>query len=146
MTQPATAGGASGSSVPPPASIRVDLRGLLVALVLVPQSYPRNRFYELYRQPAAHRTRRRAALLRGVIADLTQGAGNVTIERGDGYVVLRYRLEDVGVSRMSRIDDDELAVVKLALERSGRSHALDPVDEDALQRIRPHLRSLFHGS
>lgn len=121
----------------------VDLRGLLVALVLVPQSYPRNRFYELYRQPEARRVRRRAALLRGVIADLTHGASEVTVERGQDFVILRYQLHDVGVRRVSRIDDDELAVVKLALDRSGKEHALDPVDQGALQRIRPHLRSLF---
>ena len=57
---------------------------------------------------------------------------------------LRYRLDDLGVVRMSRIDDDELAVVKLALERSGKPHPLDPVDQDALRRIRPHLHSLFN--
>ncbi len=122
---------------------RVDPRGLLVALVLVPQSYPRNRFFELYRQPEARRVRRRAALLRSVISDLTQGASNLVVERGDGFVILRYRLHDLGASRMSRIDDDELAVVKLALERSGKSHGLDPVDQEALRRVRPHLRSLF---
>ncbi len=123
--------------------IEVDPRGLLVALVLVPHSYPRNRFYELYRKPEARRVRRRAALLRSVIGDLTSGATDVTIHRGDGHVVLRYKLDDLGVVRTSRIDDDELAVVKLVLERSGKPHVLDPVDGDALRRIRPHLRSLF---
>lgn len=122
----------------------VDLSGLLVALVLVPQSYPRNRFYELYREPGARRVRRRAAQLRALIADLRQDASEVTIERGDGFVVLRYQLHDVGVTRLSRVDHDELALVKLVLERSGQKHALDPVDEDAIRRIRPHLRNLFH--
>jgi hypothetical protein len=116
---------------------------LLVALVLVPQSYPRNRFFDLFQQPEARRVRRRAALLRGVIADLAHHAAGVTVERREGYVILRYRLEELGAVRMSRIDDDELAVVKLVLERSGRPHALDPVDQDAVRRIRPHLRSLF---
>ncbi len=138
--------GAAGSEqdvAEQPVVLDVDLRGLLVALVLVPQSYPRNRFYELYRRPEARRVRRRAALLRGVIADLTHAASNVRVQRGDGHVIVRYRLEEVGVERMSRIDDDELAVVKLVLERSGKSHALDPVDQDALRRVRPHLRKLF---
>lgn len=125
------------------AGLSVDPRGLLVALVLVPHSYPRNRFYELYRQPAARRARRRAALLRSVIADLTDGASGVTVKRAEGEVTLRYRLDELGVIRTSRLDDDELAVVKLALERSGKPHALDPVDKDALRRIRPHLRSLY---
>jgi hypothetical protein len=114
-----------------------------VALVLVPESYPRNRFYELYRQPEARRVRRRAALLRSVIADLTDDASEVTVERGTGHVVLRYRLDELGVVRTSRIDDEELAVVKLALERAGCPHALDPVDDDALRQVQPHLRALF---
>lgn len=127
----------------PDPSPSIDLAGLLVALVLVPQSYPRNRFYELYREPGARRVRRRAVQLRALIADLRKDASEVTTERGDGYVILRYQLADVGVTRLSRVDDDELALVKLVLERSGQKHALDPVDEDALRRIRPHLRNLF---
>jgi hypothetical protein len=116
----------------------IDLDALLVALVLVPQSYPRNRFYELYGDPAARRVRRRAALVRGIIADLGSGAVDVAVERGGQKTILRYRHEKLGTTRMSLLSEDELALVQLVVDRA-------PVgaDSDALARVRPLLMKLF---
>ncbi len=121
----------------------IDTSGLLVALVLVPESYPRNRFFELYRQPAARRVRRRAALIRGIIAELRGGVAELTVERKGQVSTLRYRLPDVGVSRLSRLDEDELAVLTIALERSGDAGVLRDVDTGAMDRILRHLANLF---
>jgi len=96
---------------------RVDLDSLLVALVLVPHSYPRNRFYQLFRDPDAYRVRRRAALLRSLIADLSGDADKVTIERRDGGVSLSYLLVDVSVQRTTFVDERELELVTYAVSR-----------------------------
>ncbi len=101
---------------------RVDLEALLVALVLVPHSYPRNRFFDLFRWPEARNTRRRAALLRSVIADFATGeADQIVVGLQGATVVLRYHLAEPGLHRTTRLDRDELALIKLALERSARS-------------------------
>lgn len=116
----------------------VDLDGLLVALVLVPKSYPRNRFYELFRDPAARRVRRRAALVRSIIADLADGASDVVIEARSSAAILRYRQEKLGATRTSLLSDDELALVQLVLERPRLG-----ADPDAVARVHPHLLKLF---
>jgi hypothetical protein len=131
---------------------RVDLDALLVALVLVPHSFPRNRFYALYREPEARRVRRRAALLRSLVADLADDAEDVTLTpTGERTVRLRYQKSDVGAVRVTRLNRDELALVSYALKRVGGS--LDAVSslggswpervDDALERIEPSLWRLF---
>jgi hypothetical protein len=127
----------------------VDLDALLVALVLVPHSYPRNRFFGLYGHPPARRVRRRAALVRSVIADLSNGAADVQLERRARGARLRYRLPDVGARRTTLLSEDELALVKLGVERARATMdetplaALDGVDPDASSRLAAVLRRLF---
>ncbi|MEM9694972.1 MAG: hypothetical protein AAGA56_20690 [Myxococcota bacterium] len=94
----------------------VDLDALLVALVLVPHSYPRNRFFRWFQHPEAARVRRRAAHLRSVVTDLTTEVTEVTVaHRADG-VCLRYRLVAFGATRTVEISADELALVAVALD------------------------------
>ncbi|MBI4700459.1 MAG: hypothetical protein HY744_04710 [Deltaproteobacteria bacterium] len=80
---------------------RVDLDGLLVALVLVPGSYSRNRFSGLYEWPPARRVRRRAARLRAIARELASvlGAAGGRVERRavGADVVLGYRLPKLGL-------------------------------------------------
>ena len=100
---------------------RVDLEALLVALVLVPHSYPRNRFFDLYRWPAARNVRRRAALLRSVIADLASGeAEQVAADPQGEAFMLRYHLPEPGLHRTTRLSVDELTLVLLAQRRAGK--------------------------
>ncbi|MBW2456465.1 MAG: hypothetical protein JRI68_18250 [Deltaproteobacteria bacterium] len=137
---------------------RVDLEALLVALVLVPHSYPRNRFFDLFRWPDARDVRRRAALLRSVIADLATGeAAGVAADLRGASVVLRYHLPEFGLYRTTRLGRDELALIKLALQRSdggardpgrpGRAAALAPlrqwVDDREVARLVAKLERLF---
>ena len=65
----------------------LSLDGLLCALVIAPQVYARNRFFELFEQPALRRVRRRATLLRGVIRQLTNTRGH----RGEVVGILSER-------------------------------------------------------
>jgi hypothetical protein len=126
---------------------RVDLDALLVALVLVPHSYPRNRFYALYSRPEAFSVRRRAALLRSLIADLTGEASDVTISRERDVMTLRYALPEMGARRSTRLNAQELAIVKLAVERleepgdAQRLACLSQVDQ--LPSVTPLLERLY---
>jgi len=97
---------------------RVDRGALLVALVLVPHSYPRNKFFQLYRDPDAAAVRRRAARLRSIITDLAGDAEELSLEvDASGEATLSYRLDDLGATRVCHLDPTELALVKLATER-----------------------------
>jgi hypothetical protein len=132
---------------------RFDLDALLVALVLVPRSYPRNRFFTMYRWPPARRVRRRAARLRSLIADLCDAAEAVEIERGLRGMRLRYRLKDMDARRETMLSEQELALVKLGVERAsgaiapgGLHEALGEVDPAATARLAPLLRRLYDGS
>ncbi len=120
----------------------VDLDGLLVALVLVPHSYSRNRFFALFRRQEAARVRRRAALLRSVIAELVDEDVEVDLSREDGRVVLRYDLPELGARRESHLSEDELALVDMVVRRSRPDLVFD-VRAEARDRIAPALERLF---
>ena len=97
--------------------LSIDRGALLVALVLVPHSYPRNKFFQLYRDPGAAAVRRRAARLRTIIADLAGDADDLRIQTAPGDTTLSYRLDELGATRVCQLDDTELALVKLAVDR-----------------------------
>ena len=120
----------------------VDLDALLVALVLVPGSYPRNKFFEMFKHPGAHEVRRRAALLRSLVTDLLSDATDVEIERGDEQLTLSYRRPELGVRRTTVLHDTELALVKYAVERVRPRPDLD-ADEGAVSSIAPLLERLY---
>lgn len=119
----------------------VDLEALLVALVLVPQSYPRNRFFHMFRRPAAHAVRRRAALLRSVIADLCDEAADIHVEPQRRGVALCYQLPELGVRRTTLLERAELALVKHAVDRkrAGVPLPADPVRAAQLERVLSRL-------
>jgi hypothetical protein len=131
---------------------RIDLDGLLVALVLVPHSYPRNRFFGLYKLPAARRVRRRAARLRSLVRELRDDACQVKLERVGDETRLRYVLPEVDSRRTAYLNEVELALVKLTLARAAAPggsgdgsarRALDALEIAAEQRIAPLLARLF---
>jgi hypothetical protein len=112
------------ASAPSAAVPKVDLEGLLCALVLVPTSYSRNRFFGVFEDPAARRVRRRAARLRGVVRHLV-GHGRSRAEilgqqvLDDGRVLLRYRVEDFAFLRTIALSPLEASVLGVALHRAG---------------------------
>lgn len=123
---------------------RVDFGALLVALVLVPHSYPRNRFFSLFRLPEAQIARRLAARLRSVVDDLSGAAAELTLQR-EQRVVLSYRLDELGARRTVTLSEEEFALVKLALDRRTHRHSAltSEVDPRATQRVHALLRRLF---
>lgn len=113
---------------PTPGPARLpDEEALLVALVLAPATYSRNRFFDLYRDETRRRVHRRALTLRSIVRHLgerspSRHAHIVELEgRGDGAVMLRYEIQSLGLRRAALLTDLELTIVRHALRHAGRS-------------------------
>lgn len=125
---------------------RLDSDALLCALVLVPTSFSRNRFYELFEGPGGKRVRRRAKRLRGLIRQLLgRGREQAEIvgrqELEDGSVLMRFRVDNLGFQRTTSLNPLEMSIVNFALHRAGKQE-LPREDrervEGALMRLAPH--------
>src|SRR5690606_29794367 len=108
----------------PPQSQLPDLDGLLCALVLVPNSFSRNRFFSLFSHPEAHGVRRRASRLSSIVRHLAGHAepeAVVVEERPlcEERWLLRYRVPEVGMDRTAILGPLEEAVLRYALFRAG---------------------------
>jgi len=116
-----------------------DHDALLCALVLAPNAFSRNRFFELFEQPEVRRLRRRATRVRGILRQLSSGA-EVTgeLELADGRRMLRYRIEELGLSRTAALSPLEAAALRFSLARANKT-PVDPGDraivETALARL-----------
>jgi hypothetical protein len=96
----------------------VDLEALLVALVLAPATFSRNRFFSLYADAGARRVRRRASLLRSLVRQLGAGAERAAITPAErGGALLTYEVPALGLKRTAALDALELAVLRLAVSR-----------------------------
>jgi hypothetical protein len=127
-------------SVDRAASLRTpDHDALLCALVLAPNAFSRNRFFELFEQPELKRLRRRATRVRGILRQLSTGA-EVTgeLELADGRRLLRYHVAELGLSRTAALSPLEAAALRFSLART-RHAPVDPGDraivETALARL-----------
>jgi hypothetical protein len=102
----------------------LDAEALLVALVLAPATYSRNRFFEMYRDPAVRRIRRRANLVRSVLGQLAGGPGAppgriVEVrELASGQVEVTFVVEALGLTRTTRLEPVELSLLRYALGRA----------------------------
>jgi hypothetical protein len=100
----------------------VDLEALLVALVLAPATFSRNRFFTLYSDAGARRVRRRASLLRSIVRQLVAGAERVALAPAEhGGALLTYDVPALGLKRTATLDVLELAVIRCAVAR-GTAH------------------------
>ncbi|MCC6559136.1 MAG: hypothetical protein IT372_39935 [Polyangiaceae bacterium] len=107
----------------------IDPDALMVALVLAPTTYSRNRFFALYHDPAARRARRRAATLRSVVRHLggSADAADVAITPAEGGgAVLTYEVPALGLKRRIALEALELAVVRFAVARALGGEAAPP--------------------
>lgn len=111
----------------PPAD--VDRDALLCALVLAPFTFARNRFFALFTEPSARRTRSRAAQLRTFVRHFAAQKARVQLRdmvlRDEGGVVLRYGVPHLALERTAMLDPLEIAVIRFALSRRPRA----PSDE-----------------
>jgi hypothetical protein len=104
-----------------PRPVRPDADALLAALVLAPDVYSRNRFFELYRDEALVRVRARAAQLRGVVRHLNgrfKVDGFERSEGPEGAVRLRYGIASINFRRSVTLSRFEAALLDVALARA----------------------------
>jgi hypothetical protein len=135
-------------SAPVP-SLIIDREALLAALVIAPATYSRNRFFELYRDPEAHRVRRRASQLRSIVRHITHadpaepGESVSFAPVGGDRVELTYAVPALSLLRKTLLDPIELSLVRLAIARASRIEGPPPDDPDrarveaALARLAP---------
>jgi hypothetical protein len=126
-----------------------DPDALLVALVLCPGAYSRNRFYKLFATPDGAAIRRRAALVRSVVAELAHPdplrRGRVvaidTAQNND-YTSLTYVVSSLGLRRSTLLTALELSIIQYTvMRRVGVTEALD-AGESTRERIEIALRGL----
>jgi hypothetical protein len=109
------------------APVDVDRGALLCALVLAPATFARNRFYALFTEPSARRTRSRAAQLRTIVRHFAHD--NPRAELGelapleDGTFLLRYHIRRLRLKRSSVLDRLELSLLRFAIARRIRPSA-----------------------
>jgi hypothetical protein len=99
----------------------VDRDALLCALVLAPTTFARNRFFALYTEPWAKRTRSRAAQLRTIVRHLAALTPKSELREllplENGGAVVRYGVPDLHFERTAVLEPLELSVVRFALAR-----------------------------
>jgi len=130
------------------APTHLDHEALLVALVLAPATYSRNRFFALYTDPEMRRVRRRAALVRNIVRhiarlDPAERGEILRVEpTGAGRVELTYVVPALGLRRTATLDPIELSLVRFDMARApGQPAPLAADDPDRL-RIEAALRRL----
>ena len=135
-------------------SSEVDDSALFAALVLVPATFSRNRFFGLFEDPERRRLRRRAARVRGIVRQLVspeRGRAEIVGERvlEDGRVLLRYTVEEMGYARTASLSKLEASVLRYALSRAGIVALPDEdkkVVEQSLSRLGKGLDLALDGA
>lgn len=101
---------------------------LFVALALAPNTYSRNKFFELFTQKVLFTARRRAELVRGIVRDLSGpppeiegGRAPEVLEEVQTEEGLRlvYRMPDFEYRRTALLNPLEAAVLEYCLSRTG---------------------------
>ena len=86
----------------------VDREALLCALVLAPFTFARNRFFALFTETWARRTRSRAAMLRTIVRHFSAQQSRAEVRdmaaRAEGGVVLRYSVRHLGLERTAMLE------------------------------------------
>jgi len=116
---------------------KFDRDALLCALVLAPTTFARNRFFVLYTEQWARRTRSRAAQLRTIVRHLAaltpKSVVREVVPVAEGGAVVRYAVPDLRFERTARLEPLELSVVRFALARRPAPEidpAMSVTDED----------------
>jgi hypothetical protein len=136
-----------------------DHEALLVALVLAPATFSRNRFFDLYMEPSMRRVRRRASHVRSIVRQLV--STNAADESGprpfeiqvlpDGTTEISYYVQSLGLRRTTRLEPMEASLVRFVLAKvqassTGEGTGLSEDDPDrlaieaALRRLAPLAR------
>jgi hypothetical protein len=122
---------------------------LLVALVLCPGAYSRNRFYAMYATPEGSAVRRRAALVRSIVAEL---AHPDPLRRGrvvsmddisaQGHGSLTYVVSSLGLRRSTSLTALEFSIIQYAVTRKVGSTPEFDAGESSHERLENALCGL----
>jgi hypothetical protein len=125
----------------------VDREALTVAMAVAPGVYARNRMFGFFKDPEVRRAKQRAAVLRGVIRQLTGTHGEVdelSLSRSaHGPAILKYRISSVHLARSMELTEIEAACVAYLGARAGVA-GLHATEEDRVV-IDGTLRKLAAG-
>jgi hypothetical protein len=124
----------------------VDREALVVGMTLVPALVSRNRSFALFEDPEVRRARVRAALLRGIVRQLTGTLGKVEalgVVASSGACEVQYRLPGLRIERRAVLSDVEYACVAFLARRAGVEGL--PATEEDRSRIDGALRRLSAG-
>lgn len=122
---------------------------LLVALVLCPGAYSRNRFYAMYATPEMSAVRRRAALVRSIVAELAHAdpsrrgiVVDLDVISTQGQSSLTYIVSSLGLRRCTMLSALELAIIKYAVARRLGGIVGLEAEEGSRERVEDALRGL----
>ena len=107
-----------GSPLPPPAYPEPE--AMVVALVMAPGMYPRNRFFAMFNVPTLRKARWRAAQLRGLVNALARPSAPIAdyvLERHTDHSLLSYRVPSLNARVQAYLRPHEAAVVEVAVAR-----------------------------
>jgi hypothetical protein len=125
----------------------MDREALTVAMAVAPGVYARNRMFAFFKDPQVRHAKQRAAVLRGVIRQLTGLHGEVdevVLSRGaHGPAVLKYRISSVHLVRSMELSEIEAACVAYLAARAGVPGMHATLEDRAL--IDGTLRKLAAG-
>ena len=124
----------------------VDREALVVGMTLVPGLVSRNRSFALFENPEVRRARVRAALLRGIVRQLTGTQGRIEafgVVAATGAREVRYSLPGMRMQRCALLSDVEYACVAYLAGRAGV--AVLSADAEDRARIDAALRRLAAG-
>jgi len=124
-----------------------DREALVVGMTLVPGFVSRNRNFALFQNPEVRRARVRAALLRGIVGQLSGAQGplaTLSIVRRAGTCELSYRVPGVRLQRRALLTETEYACVAYLACRGGVAGLR--ADDGDRARIDAALRRLVEGS
>jgi hypothetical protein len=98
-----------------------QVEALTVAMIVAPGVYVRNRMFDLFAKTGARHAKKRAAVVRGVVAQLGRASAvSLTTEpRGaESVFVLRYGIVAMRLTRVVELSAAELAALRLVAERA----------------------------
>lgn len=142
------------SVTPEPTLELPDADALLVALIMAPGTFSRNRFFQLFENKRLSKARRRARMVRGLIKEMTEPWPSMdsppisdmnVIEQEelvDGELHLQFSVPDMGYRRSACLSAIEAAALRYCLDRAGKlkvSETERRAVEDCLLKLAPHL-------
>lgn len=118
-----------------------QIEALVVAMIVAPGVYARNRMFDRLSTASARRARARAVILRGVLPQLARASGVTVEHEAHGSWVLRYAIPAIRLTRVVQLSGPELAALRVASERE-RVRCL-PADPEAKAVVAGALAALM---